>query len=164
MILGLSLAAFTDLHTAISLVAIAAGVIFFGALALRGTWLWVANALFLVTTILTSVTGFLFPLTGITPAVIFGIVSLILLAVALYAQFVRRLAGRWRTVYLFTALVAQWLNIVVLIVQSFQKVPAAHALAPVGNEPIILVCQAILFAIVAFAGWRVLWRGRSVAV
>jgi hypothetical protein len=162
MMLGLSLAAFTDLHTAISLVAIAAGVIFFGALAIRGTWLWGANALFLVTTILTSVTGFLFPLTGFTPAVNFGIVSLLLLAVAVYAQSVRGLTARWRTVYLVVTLIAQWLNMVVLIVQSFQKVPPLHALGPTGGEPVILACQAGLFVIIAATAWRVL-RWRSVA-
>ncbi|CAM3117362.1 DUF2269 domain-containing protein [Sphingomonas antarctica] len=163
MMFGLSLAAFTDLHTVISLVAIAAGLIFFGALAFGGRWLWAANMLFLAFTILTSATGFLFPLVGVTPAVIFGVISLILLALSLYALFAVRLAGRWRIVYLATALIAQWLNMVVLVVQSFQKVPALHALAPTGAEPAVLVAQGIMLVLVAFAAWRTLWRARGVA-
>jgi hypothetical protein len=164
MILGLSLAAFTDLHTIISLVGIAAGIVFFGALALSGHWRATANGLFLIFTILTSVTGFLFPWKGVTPAVIFGVISLGLFAIALFALYGRGAAGGWRKVYLAAALIAQWLNMVVLIVQSYQKVPALHALAPLGNEPVILASQAVLLAIVAFTGWRVLFTRRAVAV
>lgn len=160
--LGLSLAAFTDLHTAISLVGIAAGLVFFGALALSGQWRGLANGLFLIFTILTSVTGYLFPWKGVTPAVIFGVISMGLFAIALFALYARGGAGVWRKVYLAAALVAQWLNMVVLIVQSYQKIPALHALAPLGNEPIILASQAVLFAVIAFTGWRVL-RARVVA-
>lgn len=159
---GLSLAAFTDLHTAISLIGIAAGVIFFGALALNGRWLGTADALFLAFTTLTSATGFLFPPKPIGPPFIFGVISLILLAVSLYALLGAKLAGRWRIVYLATALLAQWLNMVVLIVQSYQKIPALHALAPTGAEPIILVTQAVLFVAIAWTAWRTLRRPRAV--
>lgn len=163
MMLGLSLAAFTDLHTAISLVGIAAGVLFFGALALGGQWRGLSNGLFLIFTILTSVTGFLFPWKGVTPAVIFGVISMGLFAIALFALYARGGTGVWRKVYLAAALVAQWLNMVVLIVQSYHKIPALHTLAPLGNEPIILASQAVLFAVIAFTGWRVLFARRSVA-
>ena len=157
MVLGLSLAAFTELHVVISLVGIAAGLIFFGALA-TGRWLSLWNSLFLVFTILTSVTGFFFPPKPIGPPFIFGVVSLVALAVALYALYGGQLAGRWRPVYLGFALFAQWLNMVVLVVQSYQKVPFLHALAPLGSEPIILVSQGVVLLLILYAAWSTIWR------
>ncbi|MFA5970436.1 MAG: hypothetical protein WC816_14475 [Sphingomonas sp.] len=157
MMFGLSLHALTQFHVAISLIAILAGVVFFARLA-GGHWLGLVNTLFLAFTILTSVTGFMFPPKPIGPPHIFGVVSLLLLVVALYALYGGGLAGRWRPVYLFTALIAQWLNMVVLVVQSFQKVPALHALAPTGGEPVVLATQVVLLAAVALAGWKVLRR------
>ncbi|SDA17175.1 hypothetical protein [Sphingomonas sp. NFR15] len=157
MVLGLSVHAFTLLHTAISLVAIGAGLLFFIALS-RGRWLGTTNAVFLVFTILTSVTGFLFPPKPIGPPHIFGAVSLVLLAVALYALYGAKLGGPWRRVYLATALIAQWLNMVVLVVQSYQKIPALHALAPTGAEPAVLVSQAVVLVAVAAAAWMTLRR------
>lgn len=163
MMLGLSLAAFTKLHVIISLIAIGAGLVFFLAVA-RGRWPGAVNAVFLAFTILTSVTGFLFPPKPIGPPFIFGVISLLLLAVALYALLGRGAAGRWRQVYLVTALVAQWLNMVVLIVQSFQKIPALNAFAPTGTEPPLLAAQAVLLAGVALVGWRVLPSPRAAAM
>ena len=157
MVLGLSLAAFTELHVVISLVGIAAGLIFFGALAM-GRWLSLWNSLFLVFTILTSVTGFFFPPKPIGPPFIFGVVSLVALAVALYALYGGQLAGRWRPVYLGFALFAQWLNMVVLVVQSYQKIPALHALAPTGAEPAVLLSQTVVLIAVAAAAWATLRR------
>jgi hypothetical protein len=157
MVLGLSLAAFTKLHVIISLVAIAAGIIFFAALA-GGRWLGMTNGIFLLFTVLTSVTGFLFPPKPIGPPFIFGAVSLILLAIALFALYGRRLAGGSRAIYLITALAAQWLNMVVLVVQSFQKIPALNALAPTGTEPPVLVAQAVVLVTVLAAGWLTLRR------
>lgn len=157
MMFGLSLHAFTLLHTAISLVGIAAGVVFFASLT-TGRWRSTANAIFLVFTILTSVTGFLFPPKPIGPPFIFGVVSLALLAVALLALYGGKLAGRWRALYLATALLAQWLNMVVLVVQSYQKVPALHALAPTGGEPIVLATQALLLVAIGYTGWRTVLR------
>ncbi len=156
-VLGLSLPVFTELHVVISLIAIVAGLVFFGALA-GGRWLRLVNTLFLVATILTSVTGFLFPFKGVTPAVTFGIISMVLLAIACLALYGRKLSGGWRRIYLGTMLVAQWLNMVVLVVQSFQKVPALHALAPTGSGPAILVGQGIMFVIVAFFAWKTVIR------
>lgn len=157
MVLGLSVQAFTLLHVAISLIAIGAGLIFFIALS-GGRWFGTVNAVFLAFTILTSVTGFLFPPKPIGPSHIFGAVSLVLLAVALYALYGAKLGGGWRRVYLGTALIAQWLNMVVLVVQSYQKIPALHVLAPTGAEPAVLVSQTILVLAVAYAGWKTLRR------
>jgi hypothetical protein len=155
MMLGLSLAAFTLLHVVISLIGIAAGLIFFLAL-VRGRWLGAVNATFLAFTILTSITGFLFPPKPIGPPFIFGVSSLALLAAALYALRARAAAGHWRQVYLGSALLAQWLNMVVLIVQSFQKIPALNAFAPTGAEPPLLAAQAALLIGVSLVAWRVL--------
>jgi hypothetical protein len=162
MMLGLTLAQFTLLHVAISLVAILAGVAFFFAV-LRGGWPGAVNATFLLFTILTSVTGFLFPPKPIGPPFLFGVVSLVLLAVALYALYGRGLAGRWRGAYLLAALIAQWLNMVVLVVQGFQKIPALNAFAPTGNEPPLLGAQAVLLLAVAYTGWASVAKGRAVA-
>ncbi|MGX7896927.1 hypothetical protein [Tsuneonella sp. HG222] len=162
MMLGLSLAQFTVFHTAISLVAIAAGVIFFVGV-MRGRWSRTVNGAFLLFTVLTSVTGFMFPPKPIGPPFVFGVISLVLLAISLYALYGRSLAGRWRGTFLATALVAQWLNMVVLVVQSFQKIPVLNALAPAGNEPPVLIVQTMLLAAVAYTGWRTIWRGQRPA-
>jgi hypothetical protein len=156
-IIGLSLAAFTQLHVVISLVGIVAGLVFFAALT-GGRWLSPVNGLFLVFTILTSITGFLFPPKPIGPPFIFGVVSLVVLAVALYALYGRKLAGGWRRVFLATALFAQWLNMVVLVVQSYQKIPALHALAPTGGEPALLATQGAVAVVILYLAWATLRR------
>lgn len=156
-VLGLSLAAFTELHVVISLVGIAAGLIFFAALG-GGRWLSMMNGLFLMFTILTSVTGFLFPPKPFGPPHLFGVITLVALAIGLYALYGRKLGGWWRSVYLITALLAQWLNMVVLVVQSYQKVPELHALAPTGSEPAVLGTQALVAVIMAVFAWLTLRR------
>ncbi len=156
-VLGLSVPAFTELHVAISLVGIVAGLVFFAAL-IGGRWLSLVNGLFLTFTILTSATGFLFPPKPIGPPFIFGVVSLVVLAIALYALYGRKLAGNWRRVFLATALFAQWLNMVVLVVQSYQKIPALHALAPIGNEPAVLATQGVVAIVVLYFAWTTLRR------
>jgi len=162
MLLGLSLAQFTALHVIISLIAIAAGLVFFAALT-TGRWLGFVSGLFLDFTILTSVTGFLFPFKG-GPPFIFGVISLILLFIALIAQYIGKLQGGWRRVHLGTALVAQWLNMVVLVVQSFQKIPALHALAPTGAEPPVLVGQGLVLLIVLVFAWKTIVRPAQAAL
>ena len=102
------------------------------------------TALFLATTVLTSVTGFMFPATTLTPAAIFGIISLAVLAVALLALYVFHADGAWRWIYVVTALSAFYLNAFVLVVQAFQKVSILHPLAPNGTEPPFLVAQTIV--------------------
>ncbi len=153
MMLGLSLTEFTLLHVVISLVGIAAGLLFFGILS-TGRWSSLWNGLFLLFTILTSITGFLFPPKPIGPPFIFGVVSLTLLAISLFALYGQKLRGGWRITYLVTALIAQWLNMVVLVVQSFQKIPTLNALAPTGSEPAVLAGQAVVLLIIVFFAWR----------
>ena len=157
MMLGLTLVQFAQLHVLISLIAITAGVIFFLML-LRGRWLMLTNGLFLIFTILTSVTGFMFPPKPIGPPFIFGVISLAMLAIALFALYGNNLAGRWRVIYLTTALFAQYLNMVVLVVQSFQKIPQLNAFAPTGTEPPFLASQAALVIGTLFVGWRAVAR------
>ena len=142
-----ALPAFTVLHVAISLAAIASGfVVLFGMIANRRLDGW--NAFFLATTVATSVTGFGFPIKGMTPGIAFGIISLVVLAAVIYARYPRHLAGLWHWVYVIGAVFAFYLNFVVLIVQSFQKVPALHALAPKQTEPPFMAAQMV--ALVAF--------------
>jgi hypothetical protein len=111
-----------------------------------------ATTIFLVTTVLTSVTGFLFPFERLLPSHIFGIISLPVLALAIYARYARRLAGAWRAIYVVSAVLALYLNVFVLVAQIFLKVPAAHALAPTGKEPPFLVVQLIVLAIFIVLG------------
>ena len=122
---------FTLIHVVISLIGIATGlVVIYGFLTGMRLRSW--NSLFLVTTTLTSVTGFFFPYKGITPGIVLGIVSLVILAVALLA-----LSKGWTKTYIATCSSAEFFNVLVLIAQSFQKIPALHAYAPKGNEPIV---------------------------
>lgn len=146
MILHMSLETFTALHVVISLIAIASGLIV--ALELLRNRLsagW--NALFLVTTTLTSASGFLFPFHGVTPGIAIGVISLVVLAVALVACYGRHLAGGWRRTYAIAALVALYLNVFVLVVQSFMKVAPLKALAPTQSEPPFLVAQAAVLTL-----------------
>jgi hypothetical protein len=140
---------FTIVHVLISLLAIASGFgVLFGLIAAKPLDVW--TAFFLATTILTSVTGFGFPNSGVTPGIVLGVISLVVLAVALYARYARHMSGIWRPVYVITAVLALYLNFFVLIAQSFQKVPALKALAPTQSEPPFAVAQ--LLALAAFIG------------
>ncbi|HZQ13596.1 MAG TPA: hypothetical protein VFB31_12380 [Pseudolabrys sp.] len=166
MILGLSTANFTLLHVVISLVAIASGlVVLVGMLGSRRMPGW--TALFLITTILTSLGGFLFPIHGFTPALGTGGVSLVVLAAALVALYGKHLAGRWRWIYVVTALAALYLNVLVLIVQSFEKLtvlnPVAPAVGPPFAEPVnthFVVAQTLVLALFVAAGIAALLRFR----
>lgn len=140
MMLGMSLSTFTAVHVIISLVGIVSGfIVLFGMLAAKRLNGW--TALFLLTTVLTSVTGFGFPFTHLLPSHKVGIISLVVLAVAIMARYSFRMAGKWRSIYVITALLALYLNVFVLVVQSFEKVPALHAMAPTQTEPPFLVAQ-----------------------
>ena len=147
MIAGLSIENFTILHVAISLIGIISGLIVLAGM-LRAHSLPGWTALFLVTTILTSVTGFMFPINGLTPGIVIGLISIMILAIALMALYVKHLSGAWRWIYVTTALVALYFNVFVLIVQSFQKVPALQKLAPTQSEPPFLIAQGV--ALIAF--------------
>jgi hypothetical protein len=143
MVFGMSLATYTIVHVIISLIGIGSGlIVLFGML--NGKLLSPWNGLFLLTTILTSVTGFFFPYTKLTPGIILGILSLIALAIALYALYAGHLSGGWRRTYAITALVALYFNVFVLVAQLFEKVPAIHALAPTQTEPPFKIAQLLL--------------------
>jgi hypothetical protein len=146
MILGMSLAAFTQVHVVISLIGIVAGlVVAFGMFGSKRMPGW--TALFLVTTILTSATGFLFPFTKLLPPHIVGIISLVVLAIALIALYVYHAEGSWRWIYVTSALVALYFNCFVLVVQAFQKIPQLKQLAPMQTEPPFVAAQGILLVI-----------------
>ena len=146
MILGMSIGAFTLLHVAITLVAIGSGLIVVGGM-FASHRLPFTTALFLLTTALTSVTGFLFPIHGLTPALRVGILACVILAVALFALYKEHLVGAWRWIFVVTAVASLYLNIFVLIVQSFVKVSALNALAPTQTEPPFTITQAVVLAI-----------------
>ena len=145
MTLGLSLSAFTTLHVVISLIAIVAGlIVMFGMLG--SNRMSGLTAIFLLFTILTSVTGLMFPFNGVTPGIVIAILSLVLLAIACLALYGMHLAGAWRWIYVVTALVSLYLNVFVLVIQSFLKIPALHELAP-GEPPagpVFAVVQGIV--------------------
>lgn len=147
MIWGLSTPSFTLLHVMISLLAIGYG---FAALLgmIKSRYYPRITAVFLMMTALTSITGFAFPNAHITPAIKLGILSMIVLALTVPALYVFRLGGSWRAVYVVGATLALYFNFFVLIVQSFQKVPALRALAPHGTEPPFAIAQGV--ALLAF--------------
>lgn len=142
MIVGLSLQAFTTLHVLISVIGLLSGF-YVLYLLLLGQSQPGATALFLLATILTTVTGFLFPIKGLTPALVTGLISSPLLAIAVFALYGKKLAGSWRWIYVVTAVAALYFNVVALIAQGFLKVPVLKALAPTGGEPPFLIVQAI---------------------
>lgn len=149
MVLGLSLAGFTVLHLVISMIAIALGFIVAGGL-LASNRLPGWTAWFLILTIVTSATGFLFPFTKILPSHIVAIISLVLLAIAAYALYGKGLTGTWRTIYVVTAMLALWFNVFVLIVQSFQKVALLNVYAPTGSEPPFAITQGVVLVFFIF--------------
>ena len=163
MIPGMSLGAFTILHVIITLVAIGSGLIVVGGM-FASHRLPVTTALFLLTTALTSVTGFLFPIHGLTPALRVGILACAILAVALFALYKEHLVGAWRWIYVITAIASLYLNVFVLVVQSFVKVPALTALAPTQSEPPFAITQAVVLAIFILIGLIAVIKFRATTV
>jgi hypothetical protein len=163
LVFGMSLATYTAIHVIISLVGIVSGLIvlfgMFGGKRLDGM-----TAIFLVTTVLTSVTGFGFPFVHVTPGIILGVLSLVVLAISIPARYTFRMAGKWRAIYVTTAIVALYFNCFVLVAQSFLKVPALHALAPKGNEPPFAIAQGILLVLFIVAGIRAVKKFHPAAV
>ena len=153
MILGLSIENFTLLHVVISLIGIVSGIVALAGMLRSDTPGWITH-IFLATTVLTTLTGFLFPITAFTPALGTGVVSTALLIPALLGLYVFRLAGAWRGIYVVTAVAALYLNCFVLVVQSFQKVPALATLAPTQSEAPFLVAQSVLLLAFIYFGWR----------
>jgi hypothetical protein len=141
-----NLSAFTELHVVISLIGILSGlVVMFGLLVGQKLNGW--TALFLISTVATSVTGFFFPFHGVTPAIVVGVISLVLLAIAIVARYARHLAGAWRWIYVVTAMISLYLNVFVLVVQLFQKVPALKTIAPTQSEPPFAVTQIVVLVL-----------------
>ncbi len=151
----------TIAHVLISLVGIASGC-YVTYMLLQGARSPHWNAVFLITTILTSATGYLFPFTELLPSHIVGAISLVVLAIASIAYYPRRLAGSWRTVYVITAMTALYLNLFVLVVQAFLKIPLLQAMAPTQTEPPFAIAQLILLAGFIWLTFRASMRFRQV--
>jgi hypothetical protein len=151
MILGVSVSAFITFHVVLSLIGIASGLVVLYEM-VRGRAASATTAVFLVTTVLTSVTGFPIPPYVFTPARAFGILSLVLLALSVLGLYAFKLAGHWRWIYIVTAVTALYLNCFVAVVQTFQKVAFFNALAPTQAEPPFAVAQIALIAIFIGAG------------
>ena len=146
MILGMSTEMYTSLHVLISLIGIGSGlVVMYGFLS--GKRLDGINTIFLITTVATSLTGFGFPFDHLLPSHKVGIISLVILTIAIPARYLFHLAGAWRSIYVIGAATALYLNVFVLVVQAFQKVPALRALAPTQKEPPFLIAQLLVLAI-----------------
>jgi hypothetical protein len=161
MIIGMSVHAFTILHTIISLVGIFSGLIVL--IAMLGGRSSAQTGLFLVSTVLTSVTGFMFHSASFGPPQIVGVISLVVLAIAIAARYLGHLAGTWRWVYVVTAVLALYLNVFVGVAQLFDKIPALHALAPTATETPFKVAQLIVLVIFVVLGFRAVRRFRPAA-
>ena len=161
-ILGMSLEAFVFLHVVLSLVGIMTGLIVLAVMLQNGDLAgW--NAFFLISTILTSVTGFMIPAKTFLPSHVFGAASLVLLAVALFALYGRKLAGPWRVTYVVTALIALYLNCFVAVVQSFGKVAFLRGQAPTGTEAPFAIAQAIVLILFLAGGFLAVRRFHPLA-
>jgi hypothetical protein len=142
---------FTLVHVALSLIGILSGlIVLYGLFISNRMNGW--TLLFLITTAATSATGFGFPFHSFTPAIGVGIISLIVLTLAIAARYVFHLADAWRWIYVVGSVVALYFNVCVLVVQSFLKVPALHALAPKGSEPPFAVAQGIVLVLFIIIG------------
>jgi hypothetical protein len=143
MILGMSTAAFTQFHVLLSLIGIVSGIVVTLAM-LAANRQPVLTAIFLASTVATSVTGFMFHFASFGPPEIVGVISLVALGTAILALYSYKLAGSWRWIYVATAVFALYLNVFVGVVQTFQKVAFFHALAPTQTEPPFAVAQGVV--------------------
>jgi hypothetical protein len=143
MILGMSIATFTQFHVLLSLIGIVSGIVVAFAM-LGANRTPVLTAIFLLTTVATSVTGFMFHFASFGPPEIIGVISLVVLSIAILALYGYKLAGSWRWIYVAAAVFALYLNVFVGVVQTFQKVAFFHALAPTQTEPPFAVAQGIV--------------------
>jgi hypothetical protein len=146
MILGMSTSTYTLVHVVISLIGIGSGIVVLWGM-IRDKRLDGITAIFFTTTVLTSVTGFGFPFHHVTPGIIVGIISLVVLAIAILARYAFHLSGLWRRTYVVTALMALYLNVFVLVVQLFEKVPSLRALAPTQSEPPFVATQLVVLVV-----------------
>lgn len=147
-------------HVAVSLVGLLAGFLVLGAF-LGGMASRSQTALFLVATITTNVSGFLFPVQHVTPAHVLGVISLAILSVAVYAYYRQNRSTAWRTAYVVSTVLAQYLNFFVLVVQLFLKVPALKAIAPTQTEPAFAISQLVTLAAFTFVGILSVVRSRQ---
>jgi hypothetical protein len=156
MILGMSLRAFTILHVALSLIGLGSG--FLMAIGMvRARRMSLATDVFLLTTALTSITGFLYPFRGITPGIVFGFISMFALLLAVFALYSGHLAGGWRGAWVGSSMLALYLNFFVFIVQLFDKTPALEAMGHTQKETVFAGAQ--LTALIGFVLWTVkAWR------
>ena len=153
---------FTYTHVAISLLGILSGlIVLWGLLNAHLLERW--TLVFLVTTIITNATGFFFPFYQVLPSHIIGAISLVVLAVALYARYGKRLEGAWRWVYAVSAVTALYFNVFVLVVQLFRRVPALAAAAPTQQEPPFAVAQLVVLVIFGALGVKAVKRFRPIA-
>ena len=150
---------YTIIHTLISLIAIFTGfVVLFGLLSDKRFDGW--TKWFLITAVATTVTGFFFPFHGFTPAIGLGLISLPILALTIYARYPKNLAGAWRLIYVLGAVISLYFNVFVGVVQSFEKIPALHAMAPTQTEQPFKLTQLtvlslfVILAIVAVIRFR----------
>lgn len=142
---------FTLIHVAISVLGIIAGLIVVGshmANARQDGW----TAVFLVTTILTSVTAFGFPFTKTLPSHVVAVISLVVLSICVIAKYAKKMQGGWLKVYAITAVTALYLNVFVLVVQLFTKTPALLQLAPTQSEPPFAITQGLVLALFVWIG------------
>jgi len=150
---------FTLVHVVLSLAAIGAGLIAILGLASNKLSSGL-TAFFLATTALTSITGFLFPFHGMTPGIILGIISMVVLLLAVVALYGQKLAGAWRGTYVISATLALYFNVFVLFAQLFAKVPALKAIAPSQSSPafgitqLVVMAAFVVIAIRSFKGFR----------
>lgn len=161
MMLGLSLSAVTTLHVVISLVGIVTGLIVLSGL-FKSQSMPGMTAIFLITTILTNATGFMFPFEKLLPSHVIAIISLVLLAIACAALYSMKLSGAWRSIYVITAITSLYLNIFVLVIQSFLKIGFLHALAPSvpSSEPPFAIVQGVVLVLFVIAGIAAVRRYR----
>jgi hypothetical protein len=154
---GIPTQTFLDIHIALSLVALVAGlIVLYGLLTGQAFGGW--TALFLATTILTSVTGYPLPPFGFDPPRAVGTLSLVLLAIAVVAIYGFRLGGAWRWIYIVTAMAALYLDAFVGVIQAFLKIPALHGLAPTQSEPPFVIAQVIVLAFFVVLGFLAVRR------
>jgi hypothetical protein len=150
---------FTIIHVLLSLVGIVTGlVVLAGLLTAKRLDSW--TIVFLASTLATSLTGFGFPFERLLPSHIVGAISIVVLAAAIYSRYVGLMAGRWRSIYVVTAVVALYLNVFVLVVQLFLKVPALNALAPTQSEPPFAIAQLMVLVVFAALGVAAVKRFR----
>lgn len=161
MILGMT--TLTFIHVLISLIGIGAGfIVALGLLTSNRLKSW--TALFLLTTVLTSVTGFFLPADHLKPSHVVGIISLVVLAIALYALYARNMQGAWRWIYVGSAVLALYLNVFVLIAQAFLKIEPLKDLAPTGSEPPFLLTQGVVLVVFILIGIAAIVRFRPGAL